>query len=56
LEQFEQDRQGFVATLEAENESRVEAAHQRQLRLHKKWDRDVFQRIQQQVRDPSRAH
>ncbi len=49
LEQFELDRQGFVATLEAENDAQVEAARQRQLRLYKKWDRDVFQRIQHQV-------
>jgi hypothetical protein len=27
----------------------VEAARQRQLRLYKQWDRDVFQRIQEQV-------
>ena len=50
LEKFEEDRQGFVATLEAENESRPEAARQRRARLYKQWDRDVFQRIQQQVR------
>lgn len=49
MEQFELDRQGFVATLEAENDARVEAARQQQLRQYKKWDRDVFQRIQHQV-------
>jgi hypothetical protein len=38
-----------VATLESENDARVEAARQRQLRLYKQWDRDVFQRIQEQV-------
>ena len=38
-----------MATLESENDARVEAARQRQLRLYKQWDRDVFQRIQEQV-------
>ena len=38
-----------MATLESENDARVEAARQQQLRLYKQWDRDVFQRIQEQV-------
>ena len=38
-----------MTTLESENDARVEAARQRQLRLYKQWDRDVFQRIQEQV-------
>jgi len=49
LDRFEQERQGYVAELESENDARVEAARQRQVKLYTQWDRDVFQKINEQV-------
>ena len=49
LDRFEQERQGYVAELESENAARVEAARHRQVKLCKQWDRNVFQKINDQV-------
>ena len=49
LDRFEEERQGFVAEINERMEAAVAAARQRQEHLHRKWERQVFGRIQEQV-------